>query len=293
MTVQIENSIVKRYTTPRFRFKRPNASLMIGIVIAVVVIGGALLLLAVGDLDPNRPDLANRLLRPGSSGHILGTDELGRDVLSRAVAGLGWTASIGLVSSLIVMILGTTIGVIAGSHDGIVRTVVGRSIDMGLAFPYLVLAVVIMAVIGRGFWPMSLTLGIVSWPLVARVVYAETMGLMKRDFILASRLIGDSRLRTVFVHVLPGIRNSLLVMGAFMFADLVIAESGLSFLGIGVPLGVPSVGSMLADGRGYMAQAPYLLLIPGITIVLMVVAANLIGDGLSSRARGVVRGVDG
>src|SRR5699024_4220176 len=146
----------------------------------------------------------------------------------------------------------------------------------------------IMAVIGRGFLPMSLTLGIVSWPLVARVAYAETLGLMKRDFILASKLAGDSKIRTIFVHVIPGIRNSLLVIGAFMFADLVIAESGLSFLGIGVPLGEASVGSMLADGREYMAQAPYLILVPGVTIVLMVVAANLIGDGISARTRSAI-----
>lgn len=290
MSATTDETIVKRYTARRYRFRRPNVSLTFGLILAVIVVGGGLALLVFGDIDPYKPNLPDRLLTPGTAGYPLGTDELGRDVFSRTISGLRWTVSVGLVSSMIVMIVGTTIGVIAGSQEGILRTIMVRGIDMALAFPYLVLAVTIMAVVGRGFWPMSLTLGIVSWPLVARVVYAETMGLMKRDFILASKLIGDSRIRTIFIHVLPGIKNSLLVIGAFMFADLVIAESGLSFLGIGVPLGESSVGSMLADGREYMAAAPYLLLVPGITIVVMVLAANLIGDGLSARARSVIKG---
>ena len=141
-----------------------------------------------------------------------------------------------------------------------------------------------MAVIGRGFWPLSLTLGLVSWPIFARVVYAEAIGLMKRDYVLAARMFGVSRLRIVLTHILPGIRNTLLVMWAFMFADLLIAESGLSFLGLGVPLGTPSLGSMLADSREYLGQAPHMVLVPGLTIVVIVVAANLIGDALSARS---------
>lgn len=275
---------------PRGLFQRrrksgsPSLAMIVGVSLAVLVIGGALLLMVFGHLDAARisPDI--RLATVGSENHPLGTDQLGRDMLARAVAGMRWSVAVGTLSACLVTVIGTTMGVMAASADGVARMLLTRLIDLSLSFPYLVLAVTIMAVVGRGFWPLSLTLGLVSWPIFARVVYAESMGLMKRDYILAARLFGVSRVRTVITHILPGIRDTLLVMWAFMFADLLIAESGLSFLGLGVPLGVPSLGSMLADGRAYLAQTPHMTLVPGLTIVLIVVAANLIGDALSGRS---------
>ncbi|WP_433499967.1 ABC transporter permease [Sphaerimonospora sp. CA-214678] len=259
-------------------------ALLLGVGLVVVVIGGALLLMAFGYLDPDRTAPADRLKGLGSAGHALGTDQLGRDMLARAVAGLRWSVTVGIVSACLVSGIGTLVGVWAAAAQGVVRVVLTRLIDMSLSFPSLVLAVTIMAIVGRGFWSLSLTLGLVSWPIFARVVYAEALGLMKRDYILAARLFGVSRIRTIVTHILPGIRNTLLVMWAFMFADLLIAESGLSFLGLGVPLGTPSLGSMLADSREYLAQAPHMVLVPGVTIVVLVVAANLIGDALSGRS---------
>lgn len=275
---------------PRGLFKRrrrvgkPTLVLVVGVGLALLVIGGAAWALAFGHLEPGHTAPANRLASVGAPGHPFGTDQLGRDMLARAAVGLRWSLAVGSLSACLVSAIGSVIGLMAASAHGIMRVLLTRLIDMSLSFPYLVLAVTIMAVVGRGFWPLSLTLGLVSWPTFARVVYAEAMGLMKRDYILAARLVGVSRLRTVLTHVLPGVRNTLLVMWAFMFADLLIAESGLSFLGLGVPLGTPSLGSMLSDGREYMAQAPHLTLVPGVTIVLIVVSANLIGDGLSGRS---------
>lgn len=277
-------------TPPRGLFRRRAVgrplpfALLLGVGLVVAVIGGALLLLALGYLDPDRTAPADRLKGFGSAGHVLGTDQLGRDMLARAVAGLRWSVTVGIVSACLVSGIGTLVGVWAAAAHGVVRVVLTRLIDMSLSFPSLVLAVTIMAIVGRGFWSLSLTLGLVSWPIFARVVYAEALGLMKRDFILAARLFGVSRIRTIVTHILPGIRNTLLVMWAFMFADLLIAESGLSFLGLGVPLGTPSLGGMLADSREYLAQAPHMVLVPGVTIVVMVVAANLIGDALSGRS---------
>ncbi|GAA0711154.1 ABC transporter permease [Dactylosporangium roseum] len=265
---------------------RPLA-LFLGIGLGVVVIGGALLLMTFGHLDPGRTAPVDRLKGLGTTGHVLGTDQLGRDMLARGVAGLRWSVAVGVVSTCLVSGIGTVVGLWAASARGLVRVLLTRLIDMSLSFPSLVLAVTIMAIVGRGFWALSLTLGLVSWPIFARVVYAEAIGLMKREYILAARLLGVSGLRTVVTHVLPGIRNTLLVMWAFMFADLLIAESGLSFLGLGVPLGTPSLGGMLAESREYLAQAPHMVLVPGLTIVVIVVTANLIGDALSSRSHNV------
>lgn len=258
-----------------------------GVGLVVVVAGGALLLMAFGHLDPGRTSPADRLQGLRSAGYPFGTDQLGRDMLARAVSGLWWSVSVGTVAACLVSGIGTVVGVWAAAAEGWTKIVLTRLIDMSLSFPYLVLAVTVMAVIGRGFWPLSLTLGLVSWPIFARVVYAEAIGLMKRDYILAARTFGVSMLRIVVNHILPGVRNTLLVMWAFMFADLLIAESGLSFLGLGVPLGTPSLGSMLADSREYLGQAPHMVLVPGLTIVVIVVAANLIGDALSARSAGL------
>jgi peptide/nickel transport system permease protein len=262
-------------------------ALFLSIGLGVVVIGGALLLMVFGHLDPGRTAPADRLKGLGTTGHVFGTDQLGRDMLARGVAGLRWSVAVGVVSACMVSGIGTVVGVWAASAQGFARVLLTRLIDMSLSFPSLVLAVTVMAIVGRGFWALSLTLGLVSWPIFARVVYAEALGLMKREYILAARLLGVSRLRTVVTHILPGIRNTLLVMWAFMFADLLIAESGLSFLGLGVPLGTPSLGGMLAESREYLAQAPHMVLVPGLTIVVVVVTANLIGDALTSRSHDV------
>jgi peptide/nickel transport system permease protein len=274
-------------STRRLRVIREHggARLVGGVVLATLMIGGMLLLTQFGDLEPSRTDPTNRLLGLGAEGHPLGTDQVGRDLFDRVVAGFRWSLGVGLVATLITFLIGTTIGIVAASSEGAARTVLTRLIDVSLSFPYLVIAVAIMAVVGRGFWPLSITLGVVSWAVFARMVYAEGLSLMHRDYVLAARLAGTGRGRTLLTHLLPALRPTIMVVGAFTFADLLIAESGLSFLGIGAPLTSPSLGNMLAEGRQYLVNAPRMTFVPATVIVLTVVAANLIGDGVAARAR--------
>jgi peptide/nickel transport system permease protein len=255
-----------------------------------LVIGGVLVVAAVGSdfvghFDPNTQNLADQLAPVGSAGHLLGTDSLGRDVLSQALAGLRWSGSVAGLAAVLVAVIGTAVGVLAAMLQGVSRAFLVRVVDVAMSIPGLVIAIVIMAVVGRGFFPLTVTLGIVSWPIFARVVYAEARGLMHREYILASRLLGVSRARSLRTHLLPGLRNTIMIMWAFSFADLLVAEAALSFLGIGAPLGSPSLGNMLSSGQEYLVQDPSLSIVPGIVIVLCVTAANLIGDGVAARTQ--------
>lgn len=266
-----------------------SARLIVGGVLAVLLVGGTIGAITVGHITPVHTDITARLLGMGKRGHLLGTDDLGRDLLRWTIAGFAWSASVSAVGACMVAVIGVVFGVAAGAVGGAVRATCSRIIDICLSLPYLVIAVAIMAAVGRGFWPLSITLGAVSWPIFARVIYAETRGLMQREYVRAARLLGSSALRIVVIHVLPGVRNTIMVMWAFIFADLLVAESGLSFLGIGAPLGSPSLGNMLADGRNYLVTAPRMVLVPAVVIVLAVTAANLIGDGYAARTRSQMR----
>lgn len=268
-----------------------KVSLTAGIIIGAVLIGGTILAYLVGLTSSIPSDVSNRLLPMGSPSHLFGTDGLGRDLFRWTVAGFGWTAAVSTLGTCIAALIAIIIGGLAGSTKGIVATAAARTIDVTLSVPYLVIAVAIMTAIGRGYWPLSITLGIVSWPIFARVIYAETRGLTERDYVKAARLIGVSWLRIQFSHILPGLRHTIMVMWAFVFADLLVAESGLSFLGIGAPLGAPSLGNMLSSGRQYLVQSPGMVIVPAAVIVLAVSAANLIGDGLAARSRGLTRTV--
>jgi peptide/nickel transport system permease protein len=259
--------------------------LWVGITILAVLIGGTFVLTQFGALHPERTDPANRLLGLGAPGHLAGTDQLGRDLLARTLAGFRWSFAVAAVATVISFTIGTTVGVTAAAARGTLRTVSTRLIDICIAFPYLVVAVTIIALVDRGFWALAVTLGIVSWPLFVRVVFAESLSLIERDYVLAAQLVGVPTWRSLLTHVLPGVRPTLLVVAAFTFADLLIAESALSFLGIGAPIGKPSLGNMLADGRLYLVSAPRMTFVPAAAIVFAVIGANLIGDGVSGRVR--------
>ncbi|MFI0371888.1 ABC transporter permease [Actinomadura sp. 1N219] len=276
--------LVRRRLVPR-RPGAESARLIAGLGIAVVLVGGTLVALLFGGITDVKTGVESRLLSPGEDGHLLGTDGVGRDLLTWTIAGFGWTASVAATAACIVTVIGLTLGVLAGSTTGYVQAAISRVIDVCLSLPYLVIAVAAMAAVGRGFLPLSITLGVVGWPIFARVIYAETRGLMQREYVRAARLLGVTRPRILLAHVLPGLRHTIMVMWAFVFADLLVAESGLSFLGIGAPLGSPSLGNMLSEGRQHLVGSPLLVLVPAAVIVLAVTAANLVGDGMAARSR--------
>jgi peptide/nickel transport system permease protein len=252
-------------------------------VLAVAVLGPVL------SADPYATALDVRLLPPGTAGHWLGTDALGRDLAARIVTGLGWSLGVAAVATAIAAAIGTSLALVAAENEGWVRTAILQLVAAVLSFPGLVVAIAVIAVVGHGYWPLTLTLGLLSWPVFARVTYAEARGLLERDYVLAARLSGASRVRILAGHVLPGIAPTLYVMLAFHLADMLVAESALSFLGLGAPLGSPSLGNMLSESRQYLFVAPWLMFVPAAAIVAVVIAANLLGDGLTRRTPGARR----
>ncbi|WP_164857271.1 ABC transporter permease [Sphingomonas crocodyli] len=257
-------------------------------LVALAAIFGRLLLTH----DPVESDLMATFLPMGSAGHLLGTDHMGRDMWSRVIAGLQWSMACAFTANAINLMIGTTLGLLAAERPGWTRTIARQTTDMFQSFPSMVVAIVVVVVIGHGFVPLVATLGFLSWPIFMRVAYAEASSIYARDYVKAARIAGVSRPAIMLGHVLPGLRASLMVVFALHFATLLIAESGLSFLGIGAPLGVPTWGNMLAEARQYVLVAPRVLLVPAAAIIFAVITTNLLGDGLAAYARRTGRGIE-
>lgn len=232
--------------------------------------------------DPLAIDFAARLAAPGDA-HLLGADEFGRDVLSRLMAGAWTSASISFITVAAAIVVGTMIGVVTGFVRGWLDRVVMAFNDMLLAFPGILLALGLLAVIGANKWGIVVALAIAYVPSVVRVVRATVLSLRERDFVAASRVMGNSEFYTMARHVLPNCLAPLIVLGTSMFGWILLAESALSFLGLGVPPPAPTWGNMLAGSRPYIAQAPWLAIFPGLCISLTLLGINLLGDALRDR----------
>ncbi len=296
MTAQTETTSPVRSLLPRLRiWPRAGSGNGMTIVGTVIVLCFAIATIGVLIWPPAEAYTGNLMERwkaPLEDGSVLGTDQLGRSLLWRVAAGMPWSLGIAFTAAVIAITLGTAAGLLAAWSPGPIRRVVQHLVDTVIAFPSLVLAVTVIALLGRGFWPLAATLGLATWPIAARVVYAEAMSISKRDYVMAARLAGVGSTTILITHVLPALRPTLLVMFAFTFADMLIAESALSFLGIGVPLTAPSWGNMLSESREYLVEAPQQMLVPATAIVLAVVAFNLIGDGVAAKARSRSRAVE-
>ena len=260
---------------------RPHwAVILFGVVILaclVVMVFGA----GISGYDHRSMNLGERLAPPLTAGHLLGADEFGRDVLARVLVGLRWSVSIAFLSTLIAFTIGASLGLAAARRQSWLSVVLRQVTTFTQAFPAFVLAVTVIALVGDdGFWAVVLTLGLVTWPVFARVAYAEGRALFQREYVLAAEMMAMSRTRLYLRHVLPGLLPSLSVLVVFHFADMIIAESALSFLGIGAPLGAATWGAMLSDSRNYLYEAPWLLLAPAGAIILIIISAQLFGRRL-------------
>lgn len=233
--------------------------------------------------DSQLIDLDRRFVPPFSAGHALGTDQLGRDLGARIVLGLRWSFATALCATLVAFSIGTALGLVAGRNQSWLAKAIRQATALAQSFPVFVLAVSVVAVVGNGFVAISAILGLVTWPVFCRVVQAETASLLAREYVLAAEMLQMSRVRLYCMHVLPGLVGSLSVLLPFHFADMLIAESALSFLGVGAPLGAATWGNMLQESRSYLWSAPWLMLVPAAAIVTLVIAANLLGDGLRRR----------
>lgn len=247
-------------------------------VVLALLAFGAIVGPALPGRGPDFVDLDQRLLPPLRAGHWLGTDQLGRDLGARLLSGMRRSVATAGAATLVASVLGTLLGLVAARDRSWLAAAVAKVTTLTQAFPVFVLAAAVVAVAGNGYVAVVLALGLMTWPVFGRVVRAEAASLFTRDHVLAARMMQMRETRLVFWHVMPGLVPSLAVLVPFHFADMLIAESALSFLGIGAHLGEASWGTMLSDSRAYLLTAPWLLLVPATMIVVVVIVFNLLGD---------------
>jgi peptide/nickel transport system permease protein len=256
------------------------------------ILAGAILAALAAPLlapyDPLPASPANRLRPPawtegGSAAHALGTDQLGRDILSRLIYGARISLAVGVLSVAISVPIGVGAGTLAGYRGGVVDEVVMRFVDSQLSIPFLLLAIAIIAVIGTSTLNTILVLGIGGWTTYARMVRGEILSLREKEFVEAARALGAFDLRIAVRHVLPHVMTSVSVIASFATAHMILLESTLSFLGLGVQPPVPSWGQMLSDGKSYVSIAWWLATLPGLAIAVTVLGINLIGDWVRDR----------
>ena len=233
-------------------------------------------------ITPYSPDDldAYHVLLPPSTGHWLGTDELGRDVLTRIIYGSRISLKVGFVAVGIAAFIGTISGLIAGYFGGWIDQLLMRLVDIMLCFPTFFLILAVIAMLEPSIWYIMIVIGLTGWMGVARLVRAEVLSLRERDFILAARAIGASNSRIIFRHILPNALSPVMVAATLGVAGAILTESALSFLGIGVQPPTPSWGNMLTAGKDYLEFAWWLSLFPGVAILVTVIAYNLVGEGL-------------
>jgi peptide/nickel transport system permease protein len=234
--------------------------------------------------DPIVGHLADTLQPPGAAGHPLGTDHQGRDLLSRLIYGARISVTVGVLAVFVAGGMGTIMAVLSGVYKGWVDVVLMRLTDAFLALPFLMIAVTAVSLLGPSLLNVVLVIGLLRWMGYARVLRGEVLRLMEMDFVRLALVAGVSRRRLICRHILPNLINTLLVLGTLELGVAVIAEAGLSFLGLGVPRPLPSWGTMLAESQQYFYVAWWLPVIPGVAITLLVLASNLTGDWLRDRA---------
>ena len=273
---------LQRALTSFIAAKWPILALLILLTVLAAAIFGPLL----APMDPNRQNILMRLAEPmadGPRGSVfwMGSDALGRDVLSRLLYGARVSLLVGVAAIAVGGTLGTIAGLVSGYFGGWIDDVIMRLGDIQLAYPFILLAIMFLVVLGPGLMNLILVLGIGQWVTYARIVRAQTLSLREKEFVEAARALGDGTMTIIFRTILPNIIAPLTVIASFNVASVILAEAALSFLGLGVPPEVPTWGSMLAESRDQLlANRWWLALFPGIAIVLTVLSFNIMGDWL-------------
>lgn len=251
-----------------------TSAIVLGVVVFVAVTAQWIVPFGINDIDvPNA-------LRPPSGEHWFGTDELGRDVFSRVLVGVQASMRVAVVSVAFAVVVGVTIGIVAGYRGGWLDTVFMRVVDVMFAFPVLLLALAVVAILGPGVTTTILAIGIVYTPIFARVARASTLSVRVEPFVQVSRTMGTGNLYMLGRHILPNIAGPLIVQTSLSLAFAILSEAALSFLGLGIQPPQPSLGRMIFDSQGFVTLAWWMAVFPGAAIVVTVLAFNLLGDGL-------------
>ncbi|MBN1536914.1 MAG: ABC transporter permease [Anaerolineales bacterium] len=249
--------------------------LLILILLLVMAVAGPYL----APYDPNALDMANRLSTPDSN-HLLGTDEFGRDVLSRIIYGAQVSLKVGLIAVGISMVAGTLLGVLSGYYGGLIDEIIMRLMDILFAFPAILLAIAILAILGEGVENAMIAIGVVYTPIFARITRGSALTVRQTTYVEASRALGASDGWIIFSHLLPNVSAPIIVEASLSLAFAILNEAALSFLGLGTQIPDPSWGRMLKESRGFIQSAPWLGIFPGLAIMLTVMGFNFVGDGL-------------
>lgn len=258
-------------------------------ILGLVIVGSVLLMALfapyIAPHDPEGVELALRLRPPfwlegGSFEYPLGTDSLGRDVFSRIIYGSQKSLFVSFTSTIISSILGVSLGMIAGYYGGYIDSVISRLGDIQLAFPLILLSIAVISVLGSSTLNLIVVFGIANWVVYAKVARGAVLSIKEKEYVEAARSIGCSRFRIILLHIFPNIFASIIVIATLSLAGIIISESSLSFLGLGVPPPKPTWGGMLSEGRQYMYDGWWLATFPGLAIAITVLGVNLFGDGL-------------
>ena len=262
-----------------------NPAAIAGALILLIVIGAAVAAPYVAPHDPARQSLIRRFTPPlwvqgGNAGYPLGTDQVGRDILSRIIYGARISLVVGISAVVVSLMVGVTLGLLSGFLRGRVDAVIMTIVDVTLSFPQLLLALAFVAALGPSLGTIIVVLGLTGWERYTRVVRAEVLALREKDFVEAARALGASSTRMVLRHLLPNTFSSIIVMSTLQVAQAILQEAALSFLGVGTGSAHPTWGQMIALGRDFVSVAWWLATFPGLAILLTVLAINLVGDRL-------------
>lgn len=257
-----------------------NKLALVGTVIALLFILCAIIGPLFAPYPYDEQSLSEARLGPLAEGHVLGTDQLGRDVLSRLLKGIQISVGVGFGTTAIALVVGSIMGLVAGYFRGRVDTILNGFVEMVWGFPLILIAILIVGAVGPGLKGVILAIAFVNWAGFARIVRGEVLVLREKEFVQGAKALGKSHRQIMFGHLLPNVMPAALVMGSYYIAVAVIVEAGLSFIGIGAQAPLPSLGQMVADGRDLLLQNHWISTIPGITIVALVLGLNLLGDGL-------------
>jgi len=253
----------------------------LGLIIVLAYVAIAVTAPVLAPYPPGAVNLTGRLAPPAIvTGNLLGTDQLGRDILSRIMYGARVSMLVGLATVLISAALGVGLGMVAGYLGGVLDRALARFTELLLAFPYLIFVIGAMSVMGPGFWNLVWALSFKGWVEFYRLSRALVMSEKNREYVQAARVLGRSDGAICVLEILPNIVSSILVLGTLRMGNMIVMESSLSFLGLGIPPRMPAWGSMINDGRRYMLTSPWVATLPGLALALLVLGINLLGEGL-------------
>jgi peptide/nickel transport system permease protein len=260
--------------SPRLR----SPGTILAILVCLIFIGAGIFAPLLTPLDPNAQSLLRRLQPPLSAGHLLGTDTLGRDVLSRLIAGAQVPLVAAAIAVSVAVVIGVAIGLLSGYVGGVVDAILMRITDAWLAFPFILLAIAFVGVLGPGLKNVIIALIASEWAIYVRLVRGQVLSMREREFVASARMLGVDDVRIAVQHILPGVWASVTIVATLEVGVVIVTEASLSFLGLGVSTSQPTWGAMLSEGRAYLSTAWWLATLPGLVIFIVVLAINHVGN---------------